>query len=117
EVPPGDVAVVPLLRAVGAVDDARRLVAVPVGHVTLEHVGRVRDVVVDRDQDHVVAAHRPILAHYSAKRSSEISIVLLFLQSNVPGFFGCTRTNSPSCTWVSTKHGVGTWFPTSVVPH
>ena len=56
EVPTTDVAVVPLLPAVGFVDDAGCELAVLVGHVGVEHVGRFRDVVVDRDEDEVVLA-------------------------------------------------------------
>src|SRR5262245_40604694 len=117
EVPPGDFAVVPLLRAVGAVDDARRLVAIALGHMALEHVGGFGDVVGERDEDHVVAAHDPILPHHAPNRSAWISMRLLFLQSKVPGFVGCTLVNSPSCTCVSTKQLVGTWLPMSVFPH
>ncbi len=56
EVPAPDVAVVPLLRPVGLVDDAGHLVAIPLGYVRVEHVSRLADVVVDRDQDEVVGA-------------------------------------------------------------
>ena len=51
EVPAADVAVVPLLRAVGFVDDTRRRLAVPRGNVRVEHVRRFADVIVDRDED------------------------------------------------------------------
>ena len=37
--------------------DPRRDVLVLRGQVVLEHVGRLDDVVVDADQDHVVHAH------------------------------------------------------------
>ena len=45
---------------VGAVvlgDDAGRLIPVPVGDVSVEHVGRLDHVIVDRDQDQIVDAH------------------------------------------------------------
>ena len=47
----------PLLDAVVADDHVRRLVGLLRRHVPLEHVGRLDDVVVDADQDHVVDVH------------------------------------------------------------
>ena len=47
----------PHVGAVGAVLDARRDVLVLRGQVVLEHVGRLDDVVVDADEDHVFDAH------------------------------------------------------------
>src|SRR5262249_16895927 len=50
-------AVVPDLRSTGFLHDARHVLAVRGGDVRLEHVGRLADVIVDRDQDQVVARH------------------------------------------------------------
>ena len=38
------------------------------------------------------------------------------LQSKVPFFFGCSRTNLPSRSWTSTKHGVDTLSAMFAVP-
>src|SRR6266540_4261248 len=57
EVAAAEVAVEPLLGAVGLVDDARHPVAVLRRDVGVEHVGGLADVVVDRDEDQLVHAH------------------------------------------------------------
>ena len=54
QVPAPDLPVVPLLRAVGLVDDPRGQLAVLLGHVRIEHRRGLGDVVVDRDEDQVV---------------------------------------------------------------
>ena len=48
----------PDVRAVVLVDDLGREVPVLGGKVALEQVGRLDDVVVDTDDDHVLGAHR-----------------------------------------------------------
>jgi hypothetical protein len=57
EVSAADVAVVPLLRPVGEIHHPRCVLAVPRRHMTFEHVGGLADVIVDRDEDQVVALH------------------------------------------------------------
>ncbi len=58
-----DVAVVPLLDAVGLDDHPRRAVLVLGGDVGVEHVGRLGDVVVHADQDQIVLVHAVLLGH------------------------------------------------------
>ena len=56
-----DLAVVPLLDAVGLEDHPRGAVLIGGGNVRVEHVGRLGDVIVHADQNQIVLIHAELL--------------------------------------------------------
>src|SRR5205807_9471546 len=73
ELPSTEVAVVPLLRSVGLLDDTRRPVAILLRDVCVEHVRGLADVIVDRDQDELVAVHAAAFPSASTSSSRSVS--------------------------------------------